>query len=435
MQKQIHLAPQTAEEDAYTPSSATSTREFKILRKRVAEDKAQLLAQITVNAEQIQLMASKTYVDGIKANLEASITVNADAIALKASQSELNSLGDRVTTAESTLTIQADAIATKVSTTDLNTTLTNYSTITQTSTAISTYVGANVYTKDEINTTLGSYSTITQTAASIATRVATTDYNGNTIASLINQTATTITINAAKINLSGYVTFSNLSTSGQTTINGANISTGTLSADRIIVGSSLGGAGKIYLGSDYISLHGNSTSDATLNLVSSGGTARIYSRSIGGQPTISMDRALYVDGGVYASGGVVPRADNTYSVGFNTARWVDVWAVDGTINTSDMTDKKDIKKLENSSVAFIKALKPVKFKWKKGKREHLGFLAQEVKQAMDATIGDAGIFVDPSIGGEEGHQGLRYAEFISPIIDTLQNVLGRLEALENEVRN
>lgn len=235
MQKQIHLAPQTAEEDAYTPSSAVSSREFKILRKRVSEDKAELLAQITVNADQIQLMASKTYVDGIKANLEASITVNAEAIALKASQTELNSVGDRVTTAESTLTLQANQIATKVSTTDLNTMLTNYSTITQTSTAISTYVGTNVYTKDEINTTLGSYSTITQTATSIATRVATTDYNGNTIASLINQTATTIQISAEKLNLNGFVTLTNL-TDGATTISGANIRTGSISATAVTIG-------------------------------------------------------------------------------------------------------------------------------------------------------------------------------------------------------
>ena len=378
MQKQIHLAPQTAEEDAYNSSSAVSSREFKILRKRVSEDKAELLAQINVTADEIALKASKTYVDGQVSSLQSQITVNAGNIALK---------------------------------------------------------------------------------------VSSTDYNGNTIASLINQTATTIAISASKINLTGYITATNLATAGQTTINGGNITTGTMSADRIYggtingsvvnvtnlnasnitagslsvgrlqVGTSLGNAGKIYFGADYISLYGNSTSDATVNFVSSSGTARIYAKSNSGQPTINMDRALYIDGGLYTSGGLVPRADNTYNIGFSSARWVDVWAVDGTINTSDMSDKKDIKKLENSSVAFIKALKPIKFKWKKGKREHLGFLAQEVKQAMDATIGDAGIFVDPSVGGEEGHQGLRYAEFISPIIDTLQNVLERLEAIENEKHN
>ena len=44
--------------------------------------------------------------------------------------------------------------------------------------------------------------------------------NGNTIASLINQTATTIQIQASKINLQGQVTFSMLDTNAQNTING-----------------------------------------------------------------------------------------------------------------------------------------------------------------------------------------------------------------------
>ena len=364
--KQYQLSPQSAENTEFDTSRAVSVRDFKILRQRTAEDGAKLQAQITVNSDEIALRATKTYVDGQDSNLQSQITVNANAIILKASQTDLSSLGTRVTTAESTLTVQAGQIATRVSTTDLATTLTNYS-------------------------------TITQTANAIATRVATTDYNGNTIASLINQTATTIQISAAKVNLNGFVTVTALNTAGQTTINGANISTGTIRADRLLVGTSLGGANRIFLNNSTISIHGNNSSDASLSLVSSSGTARIYSRSMNSQPTISMDASLYVDDGIYAGGGIIPRADNMYNIGFNSARWVDVWAVDGTINTSDMTDKKDIKKLENSSVAFIKALKPVKFKWKTGKREHLGFLAQEVKQAMDATIGDAGIFVDPSI--------------------------------------
>ena len=49
-------------------------------------------------------------------------------------------------------------------------------------------------------------------AAAISSKVSSTDYNGNTIASLINQTATTITLSASKIDLSGYVTASELST-------------------------------------------------------------------------------------------------------------------------------------------------------------------------------------------------------------------------------
>lgn len=46
-------------------------------------------------------------------------------------------------------------------------------------------------------------SSITQTATAIESKVSTSDYNGNTIASMINQTATTVAINAAHINLEG----------------------------------------------------------------------------------------------------------------------------------------------------------------------------------------------------------------------------------------
>ena len=48
-------------------------------------------------------------------------------------------------------------------------------------------------------------------------------------------TAQSVLIDASKIDLQGYVTFTNLSTAGQTTINGANITTGTIDADQVKV--------------------------------------------------------------------------------------------------------------------------------------------------------------------------------------------------------
>ena len=60
-----------------------------------------------------------------------------------------------------------------------------------------------------------------------------TKVGDNEIISKINQTPEAITIQASKVNLTGYVTLSNLSTAGQTTINGSNITTGSISADRI----------------------------------------------------------------------------------------------------------------------------------------------------------------------------------------------------------
>lgn len=84
----------------------------------------------------------------------------------------------------------------------------------------------------------GSYayqSQIVQNATEISHKVSTTDYNGRIIASLINQTATDASINAQKINLTGYVTASSLTASGTTTIDGSRITTGHIDADRIKV--------------------------------------------------------------------------------------------------------------------------------------------------------------------------------------------------------
>ena len=57
----------------------------------------------------------------------------------------------------------------------------------------------------------------------------------NEIISKINQTAESIQIQASRVDLAGYVTFTNLSTSGQTTIDGGNITTGTIDASTVTV--------------------------------------------------------------------------------------------------------------------------------------------------------------------------------------------------------
>ena len=55
----------------------------------------------------------------------------------------------------------------------------------------------------------------------------------NLIISTINASTEGITISSSKVNITGFVKFSDLSTSGNTTINGANITTGYISCDRL----------------------------------------------------------------------------------------------------------------------------------------------------------------------------------------------------------
>ena len=95
----------------------------------------------------------------------------------------------------------------------------------------------------------GSVSTLTQTVNSFKTRIETAEGNitsvtqtankinwlvkSGTSASDFTMTDRAVKLVADKIDLSGYVTISALGTAGKTTINGANITTGTIHADRI----------------------------------------------------------------------------------------------------------------------------------------------------------------------------------------------------------
>lgn len=62
------------------------------------------------------------------------------------------------------------------------------------------------FVRDNTNRVVANESELVQQANLIASKVSQTDFNGNTISSLINQTATTIKIQAEKIQLEGIVT-------------------------------------------------------------------------------------------------------------------------------------------------------------------------------------------------------------------------------------
>lgn len=98
---------------------------------------------------------------------------------------------------------------------------------------------------DEINLgvsqTLTNYSTTNEMNSAItlkANEISSTvskKVGEDEIISKINQSAEKVSISAKKVDLSGYATFTDLSTSGKTTISGDNITTGTLDASKINV--------------------------------------------------------------------------------------------------------------------------------------------------------------------------------------------------------
>ena len=120
--------------------------------------------------------------------------------------------------------------------------------------------------------------------------------------------------------------------------------------------------------------------------------------------------------------------------------------------TSDARQKTDISNLDISFKDvenFILNLNPVKYKLKDGTsgRYHYGFIAQEVEKNMNKTIGDAGIITKSPISIETDDNfkfvdldddstftyGLRYEEFISPIVLLLQKQHKQIIELKNRI--
>ena len=104
--------------------------------------------------------------------------------------------------------------------------------------------------------------------------------------------------------------------------------------------------------------------------------------------------------GTSSSARIIPNTDNVGYLGQSTNRWQAVYAVNGTIQTSDSRLKTEIAE-SNLGYEFIKSLRPVSYKWidggdnlsrneegelvhtdVPGRRNHYGFIAQEVKEAL-----------------------------------------------------
>ena len=149
--------------------------------------------------------------------METNISANSEAINLRATKTEAQGYADSAlesaktyTTSQGYLTVESDAIK-----------------------VMATKKEAQGYANSALSdakTYATSQGYLTVTSDAITSKV-----SKDNIISEINQSAESITIDASKVNLNGYVTFSNLSTSGQTNIDGGNITTGTINTDRLNV--------------------------------------------------------------------------------------------------------------------------------------------------------------------------------------------------------
>lgn len=146
----------------------------------------------------------------------------------------------------------------------------------------------------------------------------------------------------------------------------------------------------------------------------------------------------------------MPTADNSYTLGYSGYRWKQIYAAAGSISTSDRNAKKDITELDNQSYDFVMGLKPSKYRFieNESNRIHYGLIAQDVEILLGKlgikTDDFAGFVKSPKIKVDEQTRketiidgeyeyGLRYEEFIAPIIKAIQMQDKKLKNLDNMV--
>lgn len=128
--------------------------------------------------------------------------------------------------------------------------------------------------------------------------------------------------------------------------------------------------------------------------------------------------------------------DNSLDLGQSNARFDDVYATNGTIQTSDRNEKQDIEELSDAETRVAVACKGLlrKFRWKdsvdeKGDeaRTHFGIIAQDLQDAFSSEgldASDYAMFISTTWTDEETDEemtrlGVRYSELLAFIIAAL----------------
>ena len=248
--------------------------------------------------------------------------------------------------------------------------------------------------------------------------------------------------------------------SGQTTVS-INASNGSASYAGTITSASNITAGGILSGSDI-----DIASDSAYNRLKTSYPRSTGPNGYGPYSVLGINGVAMVGVG---SAGVVSHwypfvsgeSDIGVSISAGTYVWRNIRATNGTIVTSDRRSKTDILDAD-LGLNFINLLRPVKYKKYYepnvplldesgqpilnedgsrlvdtsknyyGSRNHYGFIAQEVKEALD-QLGIGSNFSGwalTDISDPESQQSLSYDKFIAPMAKAIQELSARLDALE-----
>jgi len=255
-------------------------------------------------------------------------------------------------------------------------------------------------------------------------------WNGSVIGTAYGGTGSTSTtfVNLAT-NVTGTLPAANGGT-GASSLTGAGIVT-TTDAQTISGAKSFTSYTSQFRGITYATTDGSSASNAYL------GEDSAYAVVGGANGVVLASGASYPGTPRYVGDTVSwrPFADASYSLGTGPQRWTAVYAVNGTIQTSDRTEKQQIAELDAAELAVARRIKGLirKFKFNDsvaekgdGARIHVGVIAQDVHDAFVAEGLDPykyGLFCSDTWNTLDGNSqtrlGVRYEELLAFVIAAL----------------
>lgn len=278
--------------------------------------------------------------------------------------------------------------------------------------------------------------------------------NGDTTINAINGATGTVKINANRVNMTGVLTWNNISGKPDVLIEDdadtesyiTTITENTVTAEYInafeLQATNLYGT-DIYLQRTQDQLWANGHIYIT---GSSSSLSAIELNSAGALRLVAEDGAIYFDAFSYCGtscelsvgGDCYPSSNGSYDLGTSSFRWSDVWCTTGVFNGSDRRIKNSISDDLAQYEVMFNGLKPVKYKLNSGTsgRYHIGFIAQDVEEALAAAKLDSADF--GGFGRDKDEHGneilsLRYSEFIALNTLMIQKLTERVNELEQRL--
>ena len=197
------------------------------------------------------------------------------------------------------------------------------------------------------------------------------------------------------------------------------------------------GAGQVNRGIyDHTRGHWMLHNDASNTFLSSTGNITFRANSSSSNPQVTLSNS--------SQPGFYPTVSGKGYIGLSNNKWAAVYATNGTIQTSDRNQKENILDIDERYEELFKRLRPVTYELKGADhdRVHVGFIAQEIEEAMEEvglTAEDfAGFCVDNVTDEETGETvklySLRYSEFVALNARMIQKQQNKIDELESRLK-